>query len=81
VVSRKDKVGPLDSNERGLPDNFEDTQANLQGLFSIEVSGISSRAYRTGTSNEHSLPWFEVRSLYGVISDREGFNAGPNLHW
>jgi len=49
--------------------------------FSIEVSGISSRAYRTGTSNEHTLPWFEVRSLYRVISDSEGFHAGPNLHW
>lgn len=73
--------GPLDSNKRGLLDNFEDTQANLQGLFSIGVSGISLCAYGTGTSDEHSLPWFEVRSLYGVIGDREGLNAGPNLHW
>ena len=81
VVSRKDGVGPLESNERGLPDNFKDKQANLRGLFSTEVSDISSCAYRTGASNEHTLPWFEVRSLYRVISDREGFHAGPNLHW
>jgi len=33
VVSRKDGIGPLDTHEKDLPDNFEDTQANLQEFF------------------------------------------------